>query len=172
MDIALILDRLVPNADYQGSVTANDEDSFDAITWNDERVKPSWQDILDEWDVYQAELLKPLLAEYRWQKEVGGVIISELNVPTDDRSKLLINGAYNKAIEENNPTAEKSFKIAPGTFIQLTNAQIIAIALAVADHVQKCFTSESVVNSLIDDEEVTTEQEVYDAFDAAYNSEE
>lgn len=52
MDIALVLDRLLPAAIYSGSLTDNTEAAFNALSWNDERTKPSWQAILDEWDVY------------------------------------------------------------------------------------------------------------------------
>lgn len=49
MDIALVLDRLVPGADYQGSVTANTEEAFNAMRWNDPRPKPTWTEMLIEW---------------------------------------------------------------------------------------------------------------------------
>lgn len=55
MDIALVIDRLLPAANYSGSLTDNTETVFNALTWDDERTKPSWQDILDEWEVYQDE---------------------------------------------------------------------------------------------------------------------
>lgn len=46
MDIAFILDILVPGAEYFGSLTENTQEAFDAITWVDVRAKPAWQDIL------------------------------------------------------------------------------------------------------------------------------
>ena len=45
MDIALILDRLVPQADYYGSLTDNTEAAYDALTWNDVRTKPTFAEI-------------------------------------------------------------------------------------------------------------------------------
>lgn len=47
MDIALILDKLVPGANYSGSLTANDQPAYFALNWQDNREKPSWQAILD-----------------------------------------------------------------------------------------------------------------------------
>lgn len=41
-DIAYALDLLVPNGDWQGSVTAGNEAAFNAIRWNDSRPKPTW----------------------------------------------------------------------------------------------------------------------------------
>ena len=55
MDIALVLDRLVPGADWQGSVTANTKEAFDAIRWNDDRRKPSWAEVLIAWRAIQRE---------------------------------------------------------------------------------------------------------------------
>lgn len=45
MDVALALDVLVPGAQYGGSLTANTEEVYDAIIWQDERQKPSWEAI-------------------------------------------------------------------------------------------------------------------------------
>jgi hypothetical protein len=42
MDIALAIEVLLPNAEYFGSTTGNTKKDFDALVWNDERVKPSW----------------------------------------------------------------------------------------------------------------------------------
>jgi hypothetical protein len=42
MDVSMILDRLVSAAEYEGSLTANTEAAFDAVTWTDGRAKPTW----------------------------------------------------------------------------------------------------------------------------------
>lgn len=55
MDIALMIHRLRPEADWQGSVTENTRESFEAIRWVDRRGKPSWTDLESEWTAYQAE---------------------------------------------------------------------------------------------------------------------
>lgn len=46
MDIALILDHLVPHAQYGGCLTANTQEEFDALRWEDDRPKPSWDVIV------------------------------------------------------------------------------------------------------------------------------
>jgi len=56
MDIALTLDRLVPNAVYQGSADSNTQEEFDSLSWLDGRTKPSWQEMLNEWVVLSSEL--------------------------------------------------------------------------------------------------------------------
>jgi hypothetical protein len=117
------------------------------------------------WD--ESPRFKDELATYRWEKEVGGINYGGLPIATDDRSKLMINGAYNKAIDEADPTATRKFK-ATGGFVTVDNATIIAVALAVADHVQKCFDAEEIVYNNIESNMYTTVQEVKDAFDTAY----
>ena len=55
MDIALCLDRLVPGVDWQGSVTANTLEAFDAIRWKDKTPKPSWSAVLAKWETIKDE---------------------------------------------------------------------------------------------------------------------
>lgn len=50
IDIASIIDYLVPAADYEGSLTANNEAAYWGMVWKDERTKPTWQQILDAAD--------------------------------------------------------------------------------------------------------------------------
>lgn len=42
LSVASALDIICPIASYLGSLTANDEKSYNALTWRDEREKPSW----------------------------------------------------------------------------------------------------------------------------------
>jgi hypothetical protein len=49
MDIAYALDLLVPQAIYSGSVTANTEDAYAAIQWEDPREKPTWGMVVEAW---------------------------------------------------------------------------------------------------------------------------
>ncbi len=47
MDIALRLHQLAPGAEYQGSLTANTQEAYDALVWLDTTYdKPSWETIL------------------------------------------------------------------------------------------------------------------------------
>ena len=46
LDVAYALDQLIPAALYRGSLTANTEAAYDAITWLDGRTKPSWSEII------------------------------------------------------------------------------------------------------------------------------
>ncbi len=55
MDIALSLDRLIPGAIYRGSLTDNTQSSFNDLVWEDERQKPSWEEIGIEYANYLDE---------------------------------------------------------------------------------------------------------------------
>ncbi len=45
IDVSLTLDYLVNGAEFEGSLTDNTQDSYDAIKWLDTRGKPTWSDI-------------------------------------------------------------------------------------------------------------------------------
>lgn len=99
--------------------------------------------------VYAAEA-KPLaevkaarlaaLATYRYGRETGGVVVSGMSVSTDDRSKMLISGAY--AAAKNNVREVFQFKGGAG-FATLSKEQIAAVAEAVFTHVQDCYANEA-----------------------------
>ncbi|WP_395452837.1 DUF4376 domain-containing protein [Azospirillum melinis] len=83
---------------------------------------------------------KDALAELRWRRECGGIVMHDGSViATDDRSKTLLNGKYRTA--EKYPDRLHRWKGAESEII-LTSAQVIAIGDAVSDHVQNCFDRE------------------------------
>jgi hypothetical protein len=53
MDIAATLDYLVPAAQYRGSLTANTEDAYTDIEWQDARPKPTWAELQAAWPAAQ-----------------------------------------------------------------------------------------------------------------------
>lgn len=50
MDIALVVEHLVPEAQYSGSVTDNTKKAWDAIVWTDTRSKPNWGNLTSTWN--------------------------------------------------------------------------------------------------------------------------
>lgn len=80
------------------------------------------------------------IAAHRHQAEVGGITVFGVRVETDDRSKLLINGAALEATID--PTYVLQWKT-PDGFIWLTAQQVIGISRAVRAHVQACFDREA-----------------------------
>lgn len=91
---------------------------------------------------------KAAATDLRWQKEVAGILINGVQVATDDRSKTLILGK--RAQAQSNPAMVFRWKAASGDWVDLTGAQIIGIADAVADHVQACFDREGELHDAID----------------------
>ena len=81
-----------------------------------------------------------VIAARRYEAEVSGIDISGLHVATDDRSKLLINGAAVEAMLD--PDYQMQWKT-PAGFVELTASQVLAVARAVRAHVQACFDREA-----------------------------
>ena len=63
MDVAIAIDILVPEAQYGGSVTANTEQAYNAIRWEDERLQPTWAELVAAWENYTPPEPPPSLEE-------------------------------------------------------------------------------------------------------------
>ena len=96
----------------------------------------------------------------RYAVETGGIVIDGMRVMTDRQSQSLITGAYNYV--QANPDVTVKFKTAAG-FVELTAAQMTAIANAVGAHVQASFAAEGEVDKQIIAGTITTAAEI-DAF--------
>ncbi|MGP9823749.1 DUF4376 domain-containing protein [Ectopseudomonas khazarica] len=83
-----------------------------------------------------------LIAARRYEAEIAGIDIEGMHVDTDDRSKLLINGAALEAMLD--PAYAMQWKT-PAGFVELGAAQVLAVARAVRAHVQACFDREAVL---------------------------
>ena len=95
-----------------------------------------------------------LIAARRWAAETGGIALAGMPVDTDDRSKLLINGAALRASRDSGYTLH--WKTVEG-FIDLPADQVLIMADAVSDHVQACFTRESELQAAVIDGSITAE---------------
>lgn len=93
----------------------------------------------------------------RYAIETGGIVINGSLIATDRASQSLITGAYNYVKE--NPDATVNFKAMSG-FVELTAAQMVAIANVVAAHVQACFAAEGIVVGAIASGAITTTAEI------------
>jgi FMN phosphatase YigB (HAD superfamily) len=54
MDIPLVLDFLVPSAIYGGF--PSDEESYNKLRWQDERDKPTWEEIQGCWEQHEIKM--------------------------------------------------------------------------------------------------------------------
>ena len=49
MDISIMIEKLVPNAQYLGSTSGNTEKHYNKLNWLDSRPKPAWSEIKNAW---------------------------------------------------------------------------------------------------------------------------
>ena len=94
---------------------------------------------------------KAEIANARWHAETSGVS----GLRTDRESQAMITGAALKAMQDD--TYSCRWKTEAG-FVEMTAAQILAIADAVREHVQGCFDREAELLALV--EAATTPEEV------------
>lgn len=92
-------------------------------------------------------------ADRRWRAETAGIVVAGALIATDRESQALITGA--RLYAQATPGAIFQFK-AGGGFVTLDGAQIEAVALAVAAHVQACFAVEAGVLAEIAAGTITT----------------
>ena len=70
MDIAILLN----NYKYRGSVTANTEQSYNDLIWEDERPKPTWQELQAQWQ----EIEQAIEAKEALKTQLVGLFESKL----------------------------------------------------------------------------------------------
>ena len=131
---------------------------------------------------YNASLkdrLKAYLFAYRESVELGGITITQSGVlvgdktsdvagrfvPSDLKTSARLDTAWSRAKADSNYTI--SSWTVRGVPTNLSNAEIIAIAEAVHDHVAKCFTVQDPIIAAINAGTYTTEAQVKAAFDTA-----
>lgn len=159
MDIALTIEKLVPAAQYGGSVTANNKAAFDAIRWEDSRPKPTWAEIEAAGFDFVKEDKLAKLAAYRYEKETAGITVNGAQIKTDRESQATITGAFTLANLD--PTMEFNWKAING-FVNIDKVQLQAIAVAVGKHVQACYSREKVHAEAISALTTAEEIETYD----------
>lgn len=101
---------------------------------------------------------KAELAQHRWEKETGGLTLPNgLVVKTDRESQSLLGGAALQALADETATVE--WKGING-WVTLDATQIKALAVAVRQHVQACFSQERVLSEQVDVETTDTVSKV------------
>jgi hypothetical protein len=110
----------------------------------------------------EAKAITDHIKAYRRAKENGGITVSGVTVQTDTESRTNLNGAValNTSID---------WKTDAG-FVTLTAAQISAIATAVGQHVQKCFSAEKAVTEAHAITPFPSKASIEEAFDVAYSN--
>ena len=140
MRFVIIKDGVVVNViegEVPGSVrsdTANIGDLWDGESFSEPIISATIDERLIE------------LAALRYTKETSGITVNGTEILTDRESQAMISGAYCACLID--PARIINFKGANG-WIQLSASEITAIASAVADHVQACFTREKELAELL-----------------------
>ena len=83
MDIAMILDGLVPGAKY-GGVPGSTEAEYAALRWYDDRTQPSWEEVDAAWP----EVERKMLAERNKPDELA--LLKERIVVLELKTKNLV----------------------------------------------------------------------------------
>jgi hypothetical protein len=91
------------------------------------------------------------LNKYARKIETGGILVNGSPVQTTTKAQNRLNGVY--AACQLNTERIINFKSYDGSWVQLSVDAVNAIASAVADHVQACFTHEKSIAELINSAE-------------------
>ena len=107
-----------------------------------------------------------LLADERWKKETGGITLpSGAAIQTDREAQSQISATI-AAIDLGIVAAPVAWKAKTG-WLELTRDELVAVAAAVADHVNKCFRTEAAVLAQLGADPTL---DVKTAFEAAYGA--
>lgn len=120
---------------YENGIIGNIQEGF-SLKW-EKKERPVGQ---------IKETLVSMAAAKRYAVETGGMMFGGNLVITDRDSQYMISGAVNAVNLD--PTRIIMFKTASG-FVSLDAVAILALARAVADHVQACFAREGELVDLI-----------------------
>jgi len=99
------------------------------------------------------------LASYRYDRETAGITVNGARIKTDRESQAMITGA--KSYSDLNETVAIDWK-GDGGWVTINRTVILAIAQAVAAHVQACFSRERVHAEAINALTTVSEIEAYD----------
>lgn len=91
---------------------------------------------------------KSAVAQRRWEVEIGGMTFNGMQVDTDDRAKLLINSAAERARADSAFTT--SWKTSNGAWAVLDASTVLALYDALFAYVSSCFSREQALDVLID----------------------
>lgn len=110
--------------------------------------------------ILELNIITNHIAQYRRQKENGGITVSGVEIQTDVETRASLLGAKELG-------TSIDWKTENG-FVTLTAEQISSIATAVGRHLQKCFSAEKTVSEAHAFTPYESIQEVETAFDTAY----
>ena len=93
------------------------------------------------------EYLREFFARKRYQVEVGGITVSDLDVRTD---RFTVDRIYqSRVLAKEDATFTTDWKLGDNNFVSLDAPTIISIADGVTQHLKDSFTKEKEINDLI-----------------------
>jgi hypothetical protein len=108
-----------------------------------------------------------ILSDLRWQRETGGITLPDgTEISTTRESQSLIIGTV-LSIQTSLITGPVAWKADSG-WVNLTGPEIIALAAAVAQHVQKCFAAERATSVMLATLQNDPALDIEAAFNAAF----
>jgi len=109
------------------------------------------------------EILKNYAANKRWLTEVGGTVINNLDVATDESGRMKINMLY--LLSQADQQLVSDWKMPDGSFVELGKAEIETLQTGVSGFIEQCFTAEEQARTGIGNGSITT----YDQVDALFD---
>lgn len=85
IDVALGIEAIYYGAKYFGVTTANTKECFDELNWQDERPKPTWEQVVEAYNQLPEEIKYPEIA-----KQTAKVALLNRLGLTEDEAKLLL----------------------------------------------------------------------------------
>jgi hypothetical protein len=108
-----------------------------------------------------------ILSDLRWRRETGGITLPDgTEISTTRESQSLIIGTV-LGIQTGLITGPVTWKARSG-WVNLTGPEIIALAAAVAQHVQKCFAAERATSVMLETLQNDPALDIEAAFNAAF----
>jgi hypothetical protein len=114
--------------------------------------------------LYTKKQLAAYAASVRYNKEVGGTVISGVPYLTDRETQAKLTSAA--LMMQVNPAATIQWKGADGSFVTLDAAGMLSLASAVGAFVQTCFGTEATVLAAIEADTITSLADIDAAFAA------
>lgn len=168
MSLAIGLENICPGSHYQGSLTSDTREAYDAIIWLDSRVKPSYDAVLVAAGSVQKDYLKQYAAKLRYKRQRKGFTYQGMHFDADANSINALTMAYSLA--QANSSYHAQWKLENNTFTSLSAPKIIGLYGAVTTFVQALFTAESVIHAAVDAGSVTRLEDVFSAINSVPNA--
>lgn len=168
MTIAIALEAVLPGALYSGSLTADTAEAYAAIQWLDTRPKPSYEKVASVMPNVVKDNLKAYAAKLRFERQSGGYTYHGKKYDSDANSITSLTMAFSLA--KANSSYNTKWKLADGSFIPLSAANIVGVYNAVTGFIQALFNAESVVAAAIDVGSITNQTQVISTINTVPNS--